>query len=97
MMKIKHLLFFSCLFAFLSGSAQSYNLQQGIDALKLSDYDKALDYLSRELKDNPKEALAYFYRASVYNKKDQDASALSDINHAISFSHSKDKKWLPDA
>ncbi len=96
-MKIKYLLFFSCLIAFLSGSAQSYNLQQGIDALKLSDYDKALDYLSRELKDNPKEALAYFYRASVYNKKDQDGSALSDINHAISYSHSKDKKWLPDA
>ena len=96
-MQSKYLLLILGIVDFFSGNAQSYNLQQGIDAMKLSDDDKALDYLSRELKDNPKEAVAYFYRASVYNRKDQNASALSDINHAISFSHSKDKKWLPDA
>lgn len=93
----KTLLILAGLLTFLFSNAQSYNAQQAIDAWNAKDYDKALDYFSRELKDNPKEALPYYYRALIYNSKEQNAAALSDINNSIKYYSSKDKTLLAQA
>lgn len=78
-------------------NAQSYNFQQALDAFNEKDYDKALDYFSREIKDNPKDAVTYFYRATIYDSRDQNAAALSDINNSIKYFTTKDKVLLSGA
>ena len=72
--------------------AQNYNFDQAIKAYNLKDYDKSLDFLNRNLEDNPKHSDSYCYRALIYSIQDRNATALSDVNNAIKFSSSKDKK-----
>lgn len=68
-----------------------------MDAFDKQDYEKAFDYLNRELNDNPQDATAYIYRAIIYSIKEQNASALSDINKSIKYCNSKDKYLLATA
>jgi clan AA aspartic protease (TIGR02281 family) len=77
--------------------AQSYNYEQGVKAYDEMDLEKALDYFGREIKDDPKAALSYYYCAIIYNYKEQNSSALSNINNAIKNISSKDKKILSAA
>jgi len=72
-------------------SAQSSNYQKAVEAYNSYDYDKALDYLNRDLKDNPKSEDSYCYRALVYLQKDKNAAALSDINTAMKYTAANDK------
>ncbi len=74
--------------------AQSYNYQKATEAFKNNNYDEALDYLGRELNDNPKNYEAYFYRALIYKSKEKYSLALTDINVAIKNFSNKEKSWL---
>jgi clan AA aspartic protease (TIGR02281 family) len=85
------------LFATLLGNAQSYNFEQGVKAFKEYDLDKALEYFGREINDNPKAPLSYYYRAIIYNYQEQNSSALSDINNAIKYFSGKEKALLAGA
>ena len=78
----KSLILFVAIFATLLCSAQSYNFEQGVKAFDENELERALDYFGRELNDNPKSALAYFYRATIYAYQDQNSIALSNINNA---------------
>ena len=40
--------------------AQSSNYTEAMDAYKAEEYDKSLEYLNRELNDNPQNAEAYY-------------------------------------
>jgi len=71
--------------------AQSYNFDQAVEAYNAKDFDKALDFLNRDLADNPKSVGSYCYRALVYAKTGNNAEALSSINNAIRFQLRKDK------
>lgn len=63
--------------------AQSYNFEEGKKALDDNDYPKAIDFFSRDLKDNPRNALTYLYRAYAYYNSDDNASALRDANQGL--------------
>jgi clan AA aspartic protease (TIGR02281 family) len=73
---------------------QSYNFEQGYEAYKKEDYEKALDYLSRDINDNPKAALTHYYRSLIYRNMKENSKALKDINEAIQYFNSKEKKLL---
>lgn len=93
----KTLLLIAVLFTVLFCKAQSYNYDQGVKAYNEGEYDKALDYFGREINDNPKAALSLYYRAIIYNYQDQNSFALKDINDAIKYISSKEKKMLTGA
>jgi clan AA aspartic protease (TIGR02281 family) len=93
----KVLLLIPVLFAALFSNAQSYNFDQGVKAYKEGNIEKALDYFGREINDNPKAALALFYRAVIFNYQEQNSYALRDINNAIKYFSSKEKIMLAGA
>jgi clan AA aspartic protease (TIGR02281 family) len=79
------------------GFAQSYNYEQGVKAYDEMDLEQALDYFGRDIKDNPKAALSYYYCALIYTHQEQNALALSSINNAIKYISIKDKIILSGA
>jgi clan AA aspartic protease (TIGR02281 family) len=93
----KTVLLFIALFSTLLGKAQSYNFEQGVKAYNENDLDKAMEYFGREINDNPKAPLSYYYRAIIYNYQEQNSAALRDINTVIKYSSSKDKLLLAGA
>lgn len=93
----KPLLLIIALFTILFCNAQSYNFDQGVKAYNEGELEKALDYFGREINDNPKAALALFYRAIIYNYQDQNSYALRDINNSIKYFSPKEKKMLAGA
>jgi clan AA aspartic protease (TIGR02281 family) len=93
----KTIIIISALFTILFCNAQTYNFEQGVKAYEENDYEKALDYFGREINDNPKAALALYYRATIYNYQDQNSYALRDVNSSIKNFSSKDKILLAGA
>ncbi len=93
----KSIFIISALFTLLFCNAQSYNFDQGVKAYDENDLEKALDYFGREINDNPKAALALYYRAIIYKYQDQNSYALRDINNSIKYLSPKDKKVLAGA
>ncbi len=93
----KSLFLYLALFTALISNAQSYNFEQGVKAYNDKDLDKALDYFGREIKDNPKSTMSFYYRAVIYSYQDQNAAALSDINNTIKYCSAKDKDVLTGA
>jgi clan AA aspartic protease (TIGR02281 family) len=93
----KSIFIISALLSLLFCNAQSYNFDQGVKAYDENDLEKALDYFGREINDNPKAALALYYRAVIYKYQDQNSYALRDINNSIKYFSSKDKKVLAGA
>ena len=70
--------------------SQSYNLQTGINFYDAGKYDESLDFLNKEIAQNPKESQAYFYNSLIYVEKDELAKALTQVNLAIQFNQSND-------
>jgi clan AA aspartic protease (TIGR02281 family) len=76
--------------------AQSYNFEEGKKAIDDNDYPKAIDFFTRDLKDNPRSALTYLYRAYAYYNSDDNASALRDANQGLKVVTSKQKVLKAD-
>ena len=70
--------------------SQSYNLQTGINFYDAGKYDESLDFLNKEIAQNPKESQAYFYNSLIYAAKDELAKALTQVNLAIQFNQTND-------
>ena len=85
----KSLLIFLLFFSFQTFS-QSYNLQTGINFYDAGKYDESLDFLNKEIAQNPKESQAYFYNSLIYVEKFELAKALTQINLAIQFNQTND-------
>lgn len=70
--------------------AQSFNLQTGINFYEAGKFDESLDFLTKEITQNPKESQAYFYNSLIYLEKEELAKALTQVNLAIQFNPSID-------
>ena len=57
--------------------------QQGQQALKKEDYERAIACLSKAIEANPKDAASYRGRGDAYLQKDKFDQALADLNEAI--------------
>ena len=73
----------------------SYNYQRGLEAL-FNDYDtqKALDYLNKELKDNPKCGYTYAWIASIRLNQEEFGRAMTCANSAIKYIPKNDKEYV---
>ena len=70
----------------------SYNYQRGVEALVDGDITTGLDYLNKELEDNPKNGYAYAWIAAGRASNEEYGMALTAVNKAIQFVPKKDIK-----
>jgi tetratricopeptide (TPR) repeat protein len=63
--------------------AGSEAFQQGVEAFRKQDYDRAIERFSDALKDNPNDAAAYNNRGSAYYYKGDFDRAIADHNQAL--------------
>jgi clan AA aspartic protease (TIGR02281 family) len=90
----KHLLLILCFLALTQLSyGQSY-LAKAMEAYRAKDYEKSLTLFNQELEINPKNYIAYYYNAIIYNYQDDNAEAFTSINKALKFVSPKEKDWV---
>lgn len=77
--------------------SQSYNYTQALEAFNAEDYDKAREFLDRDLVDFPRAGRSYLYRAMIYGYNEQYSLALSDISAAIQYLPTRSRKVLSAA
>lgn len=75
---------------------KSYNFQRGVECMDNDDYHQAIDYLQKEVADNPKNAIAWGYLAASYFGDNQTGESLNAINKAIKYTPKKEKSNLAD-
>jgi len=93
----KNLFMILCLFSTLIACAQNYNLSQAIESIDAKNYDKALDYLNRDLKDFPAKAESHYYRAYTYSCQEKYPQALTEISMLFRLFTPKDKELKADS
>lgn len=70
----------------------SYNMRRATEEFNAGRSAAAIDFLSEEIKDNPKNGNAYLTRATIeYDNEDYEA-AFSDVTKALELLPKKDKK-----
>lgn len=72
----------------------SYNYMRAEEAVNNGNLDEALDYLQKELADNPKNGYAYFRTAWIYLQKGENGNALSFVDKALKFLPKKDGEYI---
>lgn len=72
----------------------SYNYMRAEEAVNNGNLDEALDYLQKELADNPKNGYAYFRTAWIFLQKGENGNALSFVDKAIKFLPKKDGEYI---
>ena len=72
---------------------ESYNFQRGAEAFEADDYEQAYDYLTRELKDNPKNGYAHTLMSAIHYANDEFGQALSSAESALKYLPKKDSEY----
>lgn len=72
----------------------SYNYMRAEEAVNNGNLDEALDYLQKELADNPKNGYAYFRTAWIFLQKGENGNALSNVEKALKFLPKKDGEYI---
>ncbi|MGC8604317.1 MAG: tetratricopeptide repeat protein, partial [Desulfomonilaceae bacterium] len=57
--------------------------EQGEFALRVQKWDRAIDFFSKALKDNPNFFVAYHNRAIAYSKKGEYDKSIADLKKAV--------------
>lgn len=68
-----------------SSSAEDYldYYEQGEFALRVQKWDRAIEYFTKSIKDNPSFFVAYHNRAIAYSKKGEYDKSIQDLKKAI--------------
>lgn len=72
----------------------SYNYQRGVEAIQNKNLDEALEYLNKEVDDNPKNGYAYSWIAMVRAQQNEYGRALTSADLAIKNLPKKDAEYL---
>ena len=72
----------------------SYNLQKGMEAAGEGKYSDALNYISKELSQNPSNGYAYMLATSIYTDNEVYGRAMKSAELAIKYIPKKDKSSL---
>ena len=75
----------------------TYNYNRGMELLDNGELDEGLEYLEKELADNPKNGYAYSWMAAVYVEKEQYGYAMTYVDKALKYTPKKDKEYMPMA
>lgn len=72
----------------------SYNYQRGVEAIQNKNMDEALEYLNKEIEDNPKNGYAYSWIAMVRAQQKEYGRALTSADLSIKYLPKKDAEYL---
>lgn len=72
----------------------SYNYNRAMEAIEKENVQEALEYLGKELKDNPKNGYAYSWAASIYKYRDEYGHAISAADKALQYLPKKDLEYV---
>ena len=72
----------------------TYNYNRGMELLDNGELDEGLEYLEKELADNPKNGYAYSWMAAVYVEKEQFGNAMTYVDKALKYTPKKDKEYM---
>lgn len=70
----------------------SYNLSRARELFGANDYDSAIEYINKELADNPKCAEAYCMQGYILLTKEENGQALTALNKALEYYPKKSKQ-----
>ena len=71
----------------------SYNIQRGEEAMQGGNYEEALVFFNKELKDSPQNGRAYACIAGIRAKSEDYGNALTAANMAIKYIPEEDKEY----
>lgn len=66
------------------------NVQDAVKLFEEQKYNEALSLLNQSIVDNPKNADAYYYRASVYDAQNKPQLAINDYKKSLQFNNNQD-------
>lgn len=72
----------------------SYNYQRGVDAIQKENTEEALEYLNKEISDNPKNGYAFSWIALVRCQQEEYGRALTAVDLALKNIPKKDKEYV---
>ena len=72
----------------------TYNYNRGMELLDNGELDEGLEFLEKELADNPKNGYAYSWMAAVYVEKEQYGYAMTYVDKALKYTPKKDKVYM---
>lgn len=70
---------------------ESYNNSRGIESVQKEDFNEGLEYLNKELEENPKKGYAYAWLSVIRNHNEEYERAISALDMALKYIPSKDK------
>lgn len=83
----------SAIFADNIKRPDSYNYNRGVEAISNNNPEEALDYLNKEIQENPNNGYAFVWIALVRNFKEEFGRALTAANVAVKKIPAKDKEF----
>ncbi len=72
----------------------SYNYQRGVELVKSDDLDEAIDFLNKEISQNPKNGYAYSWMALAYSQKKERGTAIYLAENALKYLPKADKYYI---
>ncbi len=78
--------------SFAQPKKRSYNFTRAVEEAKEGNNTKAMEFLTKEVSENPKNGYAYMCMAAIYEEEKQYKDAMQNINVALKKLPKKDKK-----
>lgn len=72
----------------------SYNYQRGVEAIQKENTEEALEYLNKEIEENPKNGYAFSWIAMVRCHQEEYGRALTAVDLALKNIPKKDKEYV---
>lgn len=72
----------------------TYNYNRGVEAIQNNNAEEALEYLNKELNDNPKNGYALAWIATVRKYQEEYGRALTAVDLALKYIPKKDKQYM---
>lgn len=72
----------------------SYNYNRAMEALDKQDNQEALEYLNKEIAENPKNGYAYSWLAYIHANQGENGQALTAADKALKYVPNKDKEYV---
>ena len=83
----------STMFAKQPQRPNSYNYQRGVEALVEGEVATGIDYLNKELEENPKNGYAHGWIAAARASQSEYGAALTAVNKAMQYIPKKDAEY----
>jgi len=72
----------------------SYNYTRAMEAIEKQDEHEAIEYLNKEIGENPENGYAYSWLSYIYGYQGENGLALSNVDKAIKFLPKKDTEYI---